>query len=256
MNDPDENQADHDLDALYRRAAAPDASRPSESVRRAVLRHAADLAAGRSRAWRPRVAYVGLAAAGIACLLILPHFVLPPTPDPLARRPLDVSAETSRNRHAVEYASHFNGIPYSHSPASVAGADALAEIAPRPPPVPPVAVPPLAMARRAPAPTPAAATATSAQDMASSLRNAATAGDVARLHALIDQRADLDARDSDGRTALMLAVRNGRTDAVVALLTSGADANAADSGGTTPLQAALELDQPAIAAALRHAGAR
>jgi hypothetical protein len=53
----------------------------------------------------------------------------------------------------------------------------------------------------------------------------------------------------------MLAVLHGRQSAVDALLAMGADPRAADANGTTPLQAALAAEQPAIAAALRRAGA-
>jgi uncharacterized protein len=97
--------------------------------------------------------------------------------------------------------------------------------------------------------------AAAAIDSASALRRAAESGDSPRLEALLAEQIDLEARDSSGRTALMLAVLHGQKSAVDALLASGADPNAADSRGTTPLQAALAADQPAIVAALRHAGA-
>ena len=89
------------VDELYRRASALDASRPSESVRRAVLDHAAQLAAkaaapgaaqnqpGASRDqrrpapwrmwWKP-AAFGTLAAAGLAGLLITPQFLTPRAP--------------------------------------------------------------------------------------------------------------------------------------------------------------------------------
>ncbi len=110
---------DEELDERYRCASARDASRPSESVRRAVMRHAADLAAQRAaqndpvpiapdeqardagdgggigavrfdmerpaaneRRRRP-AAYGGLAAAALAGFLIAPHF-LPPSPPPVS----------------------------------------------------------------------------------------------------------------------------------------------------------------------------
>jgi hypothetical protein len=68
--------------------------------------------------------------------------------------------------------------------------------------------------------------------------------------------AAVDARDADGRTALMLAVLQGRLDAVVDLLRRGADPNAADTAGVTPLEAARAQQRPEIVDALLHAGAR
>jgi ankyrin repeat protein len=48
----------------------------------------------------------------------------------------------------------------------------------------------------------------------------------------------------------------GQAESVEVLLAHGADPNAVDGNGTTPLKAALAADQPAIAGALRRAGAR
>ncbi len=73
---------------------------------------------------------------------------------------------------------------------------------------------------------------------------------------LLGRQPDIDARDENGRTALMLAVLRGESRAVDMLLASGADPNAADGRGTTPLQAAIAGNQPAIVAALQRAGAR
>jgi hypothetical protein len=70
-----------ELDEIYRRASALDPSRPSESVRRKVLEHAAALAArprptaNRPR-WRPAI-FGTLAAAGFAGLLIVPRVFNP-----------------------------------------------------------------------------------------------------------------------------------------------------------------------------------
>ena len=92
---PDENSSD-DVDERYRRASSREVGRPSESVRRAVLRHAADLAAERASATRPvdidfkqraanqawlrPAAYGGLTAAVLAGLLIAPRFLTPSSP--------------------------------------------------------------------------------------------------------------------------------------------------------------------------------
>ncbi len=93
-------------------------------------------------------------------------------------------------------------------------------------------------------------------DPAAELRHAAASGDMPALRAALDRRPLLDARDADGRTALMLASLQGRGEAVDALLAAGADPNAADAHGVTPLHAALDGGQADIAAALRRAGAR
>jgi ankyrin repeat protein len=87
------------------------------------------------------------------------------------------------------------------------------------------------------------------------LRRAAEQGDIPRLRALFDLGVDVNARDADDRSALLLAVLNGRRDVVELLLAHNANANTADRSGTTPLQAAVSTHQTAIAATLRSAGA-
>jgi ankyrin repeat protein len=93
-------------------------------------------------------------------------------------------------------------------------------------------------------------------DPAAALRRAAENGDVPGLQTLLDQQIDIEARDSSGRTALMLATLRGQIKAVDTLLAHGADPNAADAQGNTPLRIALAGDEPAIVVALRRAGAR
>ena len=110
----------------------------------------------------------------------------------------------------------------------------------------------------APAASSAAPTAPPARlaDSAAEVRRAAEIGAVPELQTLLGQQGDIDARDESGRTALMLATLSGQSRAVDMLLAHGADPNAADAQGVTPLQAAIAGDRPAIAAALRRAGAR
>jgi len=93
-------------------------------------------------------------------------------------------------------------------------------------------------------------------DPAAELRRAAVIGDLPEMQTLLDSEPLIEARDENGRTALMLAALHGQAQAVDVLLAHGADPNAADGHGTTPLQAAVAGNQQAIAAALRRAGAR
>ena len=55
---------------------------------------------------------------------------------------------------------------------------------------------------------------------------------------LLDAKADLNARNSDGATALIVASENGHADVVRVLLDAKADVNAKDNyGGTAPMLA-------------------
>ncbi|HEY4202383.1 MAG TPA: ankyrin repeat domain-containing protein [Devosiaceae bacterium] len=66
------------------------------------------------------------------------------------------------------------------------------------------------------------------------LLQAAAINDVAAVQSLIAQDADLEARDSDGRTALLLATRANAIVAAKALIDAGADVNAKDDIKDTP----------------------
>jgi ankyrin repeat protein len=66
------------------------------------------------------------------------------------------------------------------------------------------------------------------------LHRAAAANDTARLKALVASGAALDARDRDGRTALLIATRAGAADAARLLIEAGADVNAKDLIADTP----------------------
>ena len=252
MSDPNNSPDDDGLDALYRRASSHDTSRPTESVRHTILRHAANLAtdfaaAARpgdlavrrpavARAWRRPVIYGGLAAAALTGLVIVP-LVLPPSPPPAAKPPVAAQLAASPATAALDAettrAPAGSTAQLSAPAAAAAPAPRVTELAPQP------------LARFAPAHT-----------VPAELRRAAESGDVPRLQALLGAGADVDARDAAGRTALMLAVLNDRSGAADALLASRANPNAVDAAGNTPLQVALAHHEASIAAALRRAGAR
>jgi hypothetical protein len=324
---PSQDPAD-EVDDLYRRAAALDASRPSEPVRRAILEHAVKLAAQRSleagrttidftrpaanRAWRRPAIFGTLAAAALAGLMIAPQFLATHGPD----TPVSAPSAVSQSESAPAAASGAGPatVP-APAPPQAQARESMADMQPSSPPsaeakkssVQPraaaggsarVAKPAAAVAAnnaraevqssaaassaapasgglksdarrmqgltssmgalsagrpQAAAPVPPAAR---VADPAAELRRAAEAGDLAALQTLLDQQSAIDARDDSGRTALMLATLHGQSQAVDVLLANGADPNAADARGTTPLQAAVAGGQPAIAAALRRAGAR
>jgi hypothetical protein len=333
MNEIPPNQ-DDEVDDRYRRESALDPSRPSESVRRAVLEHATQLAAERSakngpaqigagrpaanpRWWRP-TAFGTLAAAALAGLLIVPRFLAPdaplvgalptapvrtnaaataasqaeireqppvamadvrpsspPTPEESALQP-DQSAlkprVSSRNEATVADSAaeidaknapaKVQGMTNARSTAAGGGSETDARRAQTRGATGISASPPqLAVSPRqsvAPAASSAAPTTPPARlaDPAAEVRRAAEIGAVPELQTLLGHQGDIDARDDSGRTALMLATLHGQARAVDMLLAHGADPNAADAQGVTPLQAAIAGDRPAIAAALRRAGAR
>jgi hypothetical protein len=309
---PPDDHGPEDLDDLYRRASSQDSSRPSEAVRRSVLRHAQQLAAERAAnqhaeridfkrpaanesRWRP-AAYGGLAAAALAGLLIAPRF-LTPSPAPAtapatasapaagaapatASAPVTASAPATASATAAAQAPAARSAPAIVSEsarlAAKAAAPGLRDVEPRAPSRDVSAetsgmsrMADSALARQAAPRADPQAGSRALQNMAApaapiagrmapaaALRQAAEAGDVARVESLLAEEPDIDARDASGRTALMLAIVHGRRSAVAALLAGGADPNAPDAQGTTPLQAAQAGNQPDIVAALRRAGAR
>jgi hypothetical protein len=68
---------------------------------------------------------------------------------------------------------------------------------------------------------------------------AAKSGDTRRVEALLKAGAELEAKDQDGRTALMLAAQYGRADTVRLLLAQGAQAGARDKRGWNAYMLAL-----------------
>jgi hypothetical protein len=290
-----------DADERYRRASGLDPSRPSDSTRRAVLEHAARVAAERTRRaarrrwlmavlapkWRPAI--VGtLAVAILAAVVIAPQFLAPAVPperqspaaaapanqatapaaapaaSPGARKPAPrpapppaaLSAPPAERVVVTEQRapsrSSANDATLAEPVNAPAAREAMTALqaeqqgsASGARPMPSVA----AVARAAPVPGPAATD-------PDALRKAAAAGDLAVLRAQLAGGGDIDARDAQGRTALMLATLGGQADAVAVLLAHGADPSAADAQGTTPLQAAIAADERGIIAMLRRYGAR
>jgi hypothetical protein len=74
-----------------------------------------------------------------------------------------------------------------------------------------------------------------AETRASGLINAAAAGDLVRVKSLIAARADVNAKNNNGETALMWASDKGHAEVVNALLTARADVNAKANNGETAL---------------------
>ena len=91
--------------------------------------------------------------------------------------------------------------------------------------------------------------------MAMALHHAAETGHIMRVHDLIAAGAALEARDKDGKTALMLAAEYNRTSIVRALLTAGADKEATDNEGNTALMLAAQRGETCSMQALLDAGA-
>ena len=76
------------------------------------------------------------------------------------------------------------------------------------------------------------------------------------VRALADARADLNLTDSDGTTALVVAMINAHYDLAAVLLEKGADPNIADREGRTPLRNAEDRNHTAVADLLRTNGGR
>ncbi len=85
---------------------------------------------------------------------------------------------------------------------------------------------------------------------------ASFAGHTQVLALLLENGADVEARNNRGRTALTGASFRGHTEVVKLLLNKGADVNTADKFGKTPLIEACRGNHPVIAELLVQAGAR
>ncbi len=87
-----------------------------------------------------------------------------------------------------------------------------------------------------------------------SLHQAAATGTLDQLEYHFKAKADLNARDPNGDTPLVLAARGGHVKAVGRLIEHGADVNTKAADGTTPMAAAA--GHPQVAALLRENGAK
>jgi hypothetical protein len=72
-----------------------------------------------------------------------------------------------------------------------------------------------------------------AADIDKDLRKAAEKGDVAKVHELLAKGADVNAKDENGVTALMIGAEKGHAEIVQGLLEAGADVKAQDNHGAT-----------------------
>ena len=81
----------------------------------------------------------------------------------------------------------------------------------------------------------------------------AKAGQTALVKALLAIGADLQARDENGRTALMLAAAEGHDETVMLLLLQGADLDAKDGGGRTALVIAEQKEHASVVEVLKRA---
>jgi len=85
--------------------------------------------------------------------------------------------------------------------------------------------------------------------------NATNAGNVERVHALLDVGAEIDALDKHGQTALMNAAHRGDTELVHALVQRGANLNHTAKYRLTALMLAVIADHPDVVRVLVAAGA-
>lgn len=267
-----------DLDEDYRRLSALDASRPSESVRRAVLEHAgrmaelrttqenpithghltapgqpADIgsrrwwAGAKNTRWRP-AAFSVLAAATIAGFLVLPRFLVP-DPKPVVAA---VNTTAAARDSAVAPAAALTppSADVAPAPPRVAAADRGTLTAPAFEEKKAIEPASRRDTRRLEQHAEASPRAAAPDSLGKSKVAAGlTASEAGTAHGLTDL-------DAQGHTPLMLAVLIGDAQAVDALLARGADPSVADADGTTPLQAAAAHSQTAIAARLHRAVTR
>jgi ankyrin repeat protein len=76
------------------------------------------------------------------------------------------------------------------------------------------------------------------------------------VRSLLDAKADVNAKDQDGSTALMMAASIGKRDIVQLLLDSNADVNATTVGGDTVVRIASYKGHREVVQMLKQAGAK
>jgi ankyrin repeat protein len=96
---------------------------------------------------------------------------------------------------------------------------------------------------------------TRANAQADDLFNAAKNGDAAAVQALLDKGADVNAKKTNGATALMAASQLGHTEVLELLLAKGADINAKAQSGATALLIACQNGRTEVVKALVAKGA-
>lgn len=289
-----EDGSNGSAEMLYRRLAKLDPSEPAQATRDAILARAQQLAAARSAAqlrrapvfrWGRSAVMGALAASILTALIVVPryllpngsiervtqgHSALPPTADQAlqAAAPPVTSAADTRLAQTTPGSPEPTAPRAASRPGTRATAAAAAPAAKSAAPPSPVAQDSAhfaafdnaqratRQANAASQPAVPGRAVLSGEPPQQQLRRAAQAGDVAQIAALAPRLPDLNATDSRGRTAVMLATLHGQTAAVKALLSLGADPNVADGNGVTPLQAARAAEAGDIIAALERSGAR
>jgi hypothetical protein len=234
---PKDDEAD-DLERLYHRISAEEPGRPSAMTRQAILEHAARRTAAKvtrvaTPKWRRPVLVGSLAAAALACVLIGPQYLRRVAPEEAAPVvggqkyvPPAVSQPSAVHTPPIQAASPIQAAPAPAVPSNRANED-----------------------RDTVTVTGSRLRAPSHRASQSAAQEQDSAG------ASPERAAAVNARDTDGRTALMSAVLQNRLDTVEDLLRRHADPNEADNAGVTPLQAAVANNETEIATVLRQAGA-